>query len=125
MAWNLDKVLKRLNSYAAPKSIGNCAAYTRQAINVGGIVLGPTPLAKDYGPKLLAAGFREVFPPPTAYEAGDVVVIQPASCHPTGHMAMFNGEIWVSDFRQLKGLYPGEACRKESPAYKVYRYPAS
>ena len=59
------------------------------------------------------------------YEAGDVVVIQPAMGHLHGHMAMYNGKIWISDFKQQNGLYPGEAYRKEKPVFKIYRYPRS
>jgi hypothetical protein len=125
MVWSLENALRRLNSHAVGKSTGNCAAYTRQAINAGGIVLARTPSAKDYGPNLQAVGFEEVSPPPVSYKAGDVVVIQSATGHPTGHMAMFNGEIWVSDFKQAKGLYPGEAYRKEKPVYRIYRYPSN
>ncbi|SMC21249.1 hypothetical protein SAMN02745857_01172 [Andreprevotia lacus DSM 23236] len=83
----------------------------------------PTHYAKDYGLALGAAGFVQV-PAKDTYEAGDVAVIQPATGHPTGHMAMYDGHQWVSDFKQLHGLYPGKTYRKEMPAFEIYRYPA-
>ncbi|MBP5132993.1 CHAP domain-containing protein, partial [Pseudomonas protegens] len=55
--------------------------------------------------------------------AGDVVIIQPIAGHPHGHMAMFNGTLWVSDFKQLHGFYPGHSYRVHKPAYKIYRHP--
>lgn len=55
-------------------------------------------------------------------QAGDVVVIQAAPGHEHGHMAMFNGTKWVSDFVQDKGFYPAQAYRTNNIAYKLYRY---
>ena len=55
------------------------------------------------------------------FEKGDVVVIQGIPGHPHGHMAMYDGSIWISDFRQ-PDLYPGTAYRVARPSYKIYRY---
>src|SRR5690606_36241962 len=49
-------------------------------------------------------------------------VIQAAPGHVHGHMAMFNGTKWVSDFVQDKGFYPAQAYRTNNIAYKLYRY---
>lgn len=119
--WSAKDAVNRLNTHAAVKSTGNCAAFVRQAIAAGGIHVPPTRYAKDYGLNLVAAGFAEIVPRPATYEAGDIVVIQTATGHPAGHMAMYNGQSWISDFKQ-NGLYPGETYRKEQPDYVIYRY---
>jgi hypothetical protein len=54
-------------------------------------------------------------------KAGDVAVIQPIPGHPHGHMAMFNGKKWVSDFKQRYGYYPSGAYRKLQPSVVIYR----
>ena len=53
---------------------------------------------------------------------GDVAIIQPIAGHPHGHMAMFNGTQWVSDFKQQHGLYPNTAYRSLKPPFTIYRY---
>jgi hypothetical protein len=67
------------------------------------------------------AGFVEVINPHTPM-AGDVVIIQPITGHPDGHMAMYDGFIWISDFKQQHGLYPSEGYRTVAPPYKIYRH---
>ena len=119
MAWNLDKAVEHLRKHAQPKSTGNCAHYTREAIEAGGVVLVRHGSAKDYGISLLHAGFREAIT--NQYVKGDVVIIQGFQGHPHGHMAMYDGSKWISDFVQ-SGLYPGPAYREKKPSYKIYRY---
>nr|WP_285199677.1 hypothetical protein [Klebsiella pneumoniae] len=55
-------------------------------------------------------------------QAGDVVVIQAAPHHVHGHMAMFNGTHWVSDFVQERGFYPAQIYRDQNIRYTLYRY---
>lgn len=78
-----------------------------------------TARAKDMGAALLDAGFYAVNGAP---RKGDVVVIQPAPGHPDGHAAIYDGQNWISDFKQLHGLYPGPAYRSSQPPYKIYRH---
>ena len=40
-------------------------------------------------------------------------------------MALYNGDVWISDFKQLHGLYPGATYRKLKPGYAIYRYGSS
>lgn len=98
-----------------------CNLYS-PAIEAGGIRLLNTRHARDYGSSLRASGFREVSSM-GPFRAGDVAVIQPVTGHPDGHMCMFDGNIWISDFKQLRGLYPGPVYRNEKPSYKIYRHP--
>ncbi|HBR7307440.1 TPA: hypothetical protein ACV5EY_001433 [Klebsiella aerogenes] len=120
MAWNKQTSITHLRSHAHKQSHYECAKYIRQAIEAGGIKLERTRDAKDYGPILLRAGFKEV-PPGSTILRGDVAVIQPyAGGNPSGHMTMYDGKQWISDFTQ-RSMYPGPSYRRLQPAFKVYR----
>jgi hypothetical protein len=116
MPWDKTVAVRYLQANARLSSLSRCAEYTRRAIEAGGLRIAH---AKDYGSSLVGAGFREVYGTP---QRGDVVIIQAITGHPYGHMAMFDGQIWISDFRQLHGFYPGQAYRTMKPAYKVFRH---
>lgn len=119
--WDKEKAIKHLNSKAETKSRGLCAAYTRRAIEAGGLVLSRHTSAKDYGISLQSVGFLSLGCDTGIYLIGDVVIVDGFKDHPHGHMAMFNGNIWVSDFKQ-RTLYPGPAHRKHKPNYTIFRY---
>ncbi|WP_323870132.1 N-acetylmuramidase family protein [Xenorhabdus szentirmaii] len=142
--WNKDIAINTLNKRAKPKSQSDCAKFTRIAIESGGVKIEIPPprpgngaaSAKDYGPSLEDVGFvavyrysgnpaelADVFSIP-GQQAGDVVVIQSKEGSPHGHMAMFNGTHWVSDFKQSNGPYPGPGYRKLKPSFVMYRYDA-
>lgn len=123
MPWNKAKAIEYLRTHAQRASAGRCAEYTRKSIEAGGLVLARTNLAKDYGPSLTAAGFVELLFCPAEFEEGDVVVMAGARPEDAGHMAMFDGINWVSDFVQ-RDLYPGPGYRAATPDYAIYRYPA-
>lgn len=137
--WNNSVSVSYINSHVEPRSLGKCAAYVRRAVEAGGVKIkipppriGNSASAYDYGPSFEAVGFKPVYyyagsgPTDTAIipgqKAGDVVVIQPIDGHPHGHIALFNGTNWVSDFIQLRGFYPGQQYRNVKPAYILYRY---
>ncbi|HEX4502404.1 MAG TPA: NlpC/P60 family protein [Scandinavium sp.] len=120
MAWNKERAISYLNAHASSQSHHDCAAYTRRAIKAGGINLRSTNFAKDYGPILEGAGFTKIYQGETV-RAGDVIVIQDSAASAAGHMAMYNGSVWVSDFRQHSDVYPGPSYRKYQPAYQIYR----
>ena len=126
--WNIDKAVAHLDKSAhkdlhgTDKSVGRCAEYVRKAIEAGGVHLIRHQSAKDYGSSLEKVGMKPLpGTPHNSFLAGDVAVIQPIAGHPHGHMAMFNGKIWISDFRQWHGFYPGPSYRKLKPPYKIYR----
>ena len=123
MSWDVDKAVAHLQQFAHQKSTGRCAQYTREAIEAGGVVLARHGSAKDYGPSLIAVGFTEW--PGTMignYVKGDIGIIHPIPGHPHGHMAMYDGKKWISDFIQWKGLYPGKSYRAHKPSFNIYRY---
>lgn len=121
MPWDVDKAVKHLTTNKQGSSTGKCARYVREAIEAGGVTLARTLSAKDYGVSLMAAGFTGLSLAPDTFNKGDVVVIEGFTAHPHGHIAMYDGTNWVSDFSQT-ALYPGASYRKQKPLYKVYRY---
>ena len=123
MPFDKSSAASYADDHAQSHSTGNCAKYVRKAIESGGISLHHAHYAKDYGPLLEAVGFRQAIGDP---QTGDVIVIQPAPGNPSGHMAIFDGSVWESDFKQTphgsQGFYPGPSYRQSQPAYKIYRY---
>lgn len=119
-SWSAVGAVRYLQWNAEDASQGNCARHVREAVERGGIRLSRTADAKDYGYSSRAAGFHEVSA--SNLRPGDVIVIQAIAGHPHGHMAMFDGQIWMSDFRQYRGFYPGESHRRPHPPYKIYRH---
>jgi surface antigen len=119
---DLDKTIKHLQDNAQPKSLGYCARYVRQAINAGGLVLSSQPgSAKNYGPPLVKVGYKAQ--PQTGYVAqvGDIFVMQPSNGPDGhGHIAMFDGSVWISDFKQ-RDMWGGPTARKVRPDYVIYR----
>src|SRR5205823_6936766 len=119
--WDKEKAVQYLTSHANVTSLGRCAEYTRKAIEAGGLVLIRHISAKDYGLSLRSVGFLPLGYDPRVYLPGDIVIIDGFEGHPHGHMAMFNGNSWISDFKQRE-LYPGPAFRKHRPHYTMFRY---
>jgi type VI secretion system secreted protein VgrG len=77
--------------------------------------------AKNYGPFLDKKGFAKVPAENYVPQKGDVVVIQPykgGSEH--GHIAMYDGQQWVSDFKQ-KDMWGGSGYRNNKPPHQIYR----
>jgi hypothetical protein len=116
-----------------PYGSGHCAQYVREALNTGGgldIKPPPSSYAKDFGSSLEASGFEEKINVPQGQSGlpegykpliGDVAVIQGTTKNPYGHMQMYDGSQWVSDFRQ-NGYWPGPQYRIQKPSSVVYRH---
>jgi hypothetical protein len=114
--------------------MSRCAHYVKVALISGGLSAKNSGInsAKDYGPWLVENNFQPVEGVTTiisggiysisGQQAGDVAIIQAVGKHIDGHMTMFDGTKWVSDFVQDRGFYPGPEYRENSVAYKLYRY---
>jgi len=122
MAFNVDAAVKYLDENAEPGPTGKCATYVRQALEAGGLDMSSRPVsAKNYGPYLQLKGFKRVDLKNYQETKGDVVVIQNykgGDVH--GHIAMYDGADWVSDFKQ-RDMWGGPGYRKNQPSYEVYR----
>lgn len=108
-----------------PEVLKDPVEYSQQKIGGGASTNGTHPgHAKDWGPTLLRLGFHrlqvensDTFIP----MKGDVVVIQPYPAgNSSGHIAAFDGKIWISDFRQ-RDFWSGPNYRKKGPPHVFYR----
>ena len=119
--WNINDSINYLNANAQPKSIGKCAAYVRKAIEAGGLSTVGRPVSanlyKDFLPKI---GFIEIAEVSgrtnqsnwTTKNAkpGDIAVMDNGKY---GHICMYNGKNWVSDFIQNNmWVYKGDGICK-------------
>ncbi|ECF6076206.1 CHAP domain-containing protein [Salmonella enterica subsp. houtenae] len=119
MSWNKDTAVEYARNNAGSASQRRCAHFVSNAIRAGGARLHNTNHAKNMGPNLYAAGFREVSGAPMK---GDIAVIQPIPGHPSGHACIYDGHgTWYSDFVQHT-MYPGSSWRAATPPYQLYRH---
>jgi hypothetical protein len=128
--FDVDKAVQYLDDNALPKyddkTAGYCGKAVRLAIGAGGRNVERTESAKDYGPKLMQAGFARLdvddFENYTPYK-GDVVIYPAWGEHKNGHMQMYDGTQWVSDFKQHggDGRYPGGDPKWKEQVFSVYR----
>lgn len=133
--WDIDKAVQHLAAKAGPPyGIGQCATFVREAIEAGGLAISRSGSgsAKDYGPRLAQAGFAAQAGTGAPYKKGDIAVIDGflknaadgiKKDHSDGHLAMYSGTQWVSDFKQT-GIspYPGSDYEKAKPKIVIYRY---
>ncbi|WP_201609678.1 CHAP domain-containing protein [Psychrobacter submarinus] len=91
---------------AHARSTGYCARYVRKALQSAGYEFTPNPSAYQYATRgtLAQAGFTKISND-TPHQVGDVIVYDRSSRRPHGHIQIFDGNGWVSDFRQ-KGISP-------------------
>lgn len=116
-----------MRNNAEPTSTGYCARYVRFALEAGGINTSGYPgAAKDYGPFLLSKGFNTVNPHYWVPQAGDIIVFDPfetaTASHPNGHIEMFDGTDYISDFKQPRGFWPGGSFQSYQPQFTIYRW---
>ena len=138
MFWNVNAAIDHLRDSAEATSIGLCARYTREAIEAGGVKLRQHVGAKDYGDSLISAGFRHLqlelpltspvflnFGPASLanpFTSGDVAIFEGTDKIPggeNGHMQMYDGTNWISDFVQSK-FSPGPAF--DGVKVRLYRH---
>lgn len=118
MPWDKNLAALYARNKAEDHSIGLCARYVTNAIHYGGLDIPRTPYAKDMGNTLFAAGFKYAI---VSIDIGDIAVIQPIPNHPYGHVCIYDGESWVSDFIQ-RTMYPGQAYRNAAPPFVIFRH---
>lgn len=133
----LEKACIFLFTKASPsynkETCGHCAAAVRSAVDFAfNCHIERREAAKDYAPSYEKIGFKKVFTYSGVNKkdyhpkAGDISIIQ---YEPDGHICMFNGKIWISDFIQSDGgsklplaaMYGGK-IRDKDPKFDIYRY---
>lgn len=92
---------KFATQHAHAKSTGYCARYVRRGLEAAGYKFQSQPMAYMYASKgiLQGMGFTEIDrkEPP---KVGDISVMGPRYNGHAGHIAIYNGRNWVSDFLQ-------------------------
>lgn len=119
------KFAEYMDLHAEPASTGYCAKYVRKGLEAGGLdTTGRPDEAREYGPFLIHLGAHHV--PNEDYlgheKLGDIVVIQPVEGHSeAGHIEMWDGQQWVSDFKQHH-LSPYAGHTPDDLDFAVYRF---
>jgi hypothetical protein len=119
---NIDNAIDVLIRNAQQTSTGLCATYVRKALIAGGLNVSPLPFAKQYlGVLDKKYHFRPISSANYTPAKGDVSVIQPfPGGNPAGHICMYSGAQWISDFKQRE-MYPGSRYTANRPPYQLYR----
>lgn len=119
--FNVDNDVAELNKNARSGSISRCAAYVKTALKAGGLPYIDAASAYMLDGKLQDYGFEQVATNGSNYtpQAGDVVVFPAVGKHIHGHTAMWNGDQWVSDFRQRNMAVWKD---QKNPEYTIFRH---
>ena len=113
-----DKAVDYISRHAGTKSKCSCAGYVMRGMWRGGCPIGLLP-AYAYSKTLPQMGFQEISTKDYRPRKGDISVIPQNDKHVFGHIAIYNGKHWVSDFTQ-NNLLPSKAYRKNGQ-YQVFR----
>lgn len=110
---------------ASSKSQGACAKFVRTGLQKAGYQFQQQPSAYQYATNgiMESMGFSQISPK-DPHAKGDVAVIGESSKHKHGHIQIWNGQTWVSDFVQNPnklGPYSGGTGVDSDQFYKVYR----
>ena len=117
--YNNNKVINYVTTNAESHSRCMCAWYSMRAIQKGGCFPCGIYPAYAYNKILPQLGFKEI--PQQGYtpQKGDISVLPRNSRSAFGHIAIYNGQQWVSDFKQ-NDIYPGRYYR-EKGEYQIFR----
>jgi hypothetical protein len=123
-AGDLNKTLLStwMDAHALSRSSHHCAMYCRLGLEAGGVSTEDRPRsgdAADYGPFLLRHGAQKVLQDSYLPQVGDVAVFDKTAQHPHGHIEMYDGHQWVSDFMQHSFSPYHDAS--STPTFTIYR----
>lgn len=117
--FNVARAVQTLNYQAHPRTTHKCRRYVEDAIESGfGLRHGSINSRLTHGNGSawsLAEGLPKLGFAPISWsnyqpQAGDIVVMPQLPGHQDGHVAMFNGNSWVSDYAQ-QDLWGGDDMR--------------
>jgi hypothetical protein len=121
-AFNKSELSDWMDAHALTRSSHHCAMYCRLGMEAAGLNTADRPQsgdAGDYGPFLLRHGAQTISPDSYIPQVGDVVVFDKTSQHPFGHIEMYDGHHWVSDFMQ-HNISPYRDANS-APPFTIYR----
>ena len=98
---NIENTVEYLINHANTQSTGNSAKYIADALLVGGFLFTRQKSAYMYHSNgiLNTIGFYEI-EKPSSYQKGDITVTENNEEHEDGHIAMWSGTNWISDYVQ-------------------------
>jgi RHS repeat-associated protein len=108
-------------------SHGECSGHVYAALKgaYSGQIKTPLPSGGRFGKVMTEVGCPQIPTPPIDYKPklGDVMVMQPTTKNVSGHVQVWSGSQWASDFIQIgrSAPWPGPTYAKEKPPYAVYR----
>jgi hypothetical protein len=111
-----------MNAHALTRSSHHCAMYCRLGMEAAGLSTQDRPRsgdAGDYGPFLLRHGAKVVAKDSYTPQVGDTAVFDKTVQHPYGHIEMYDGQRWVSDFMQHSFSPYRDAA--STPPFTIYR----
>ena len=113
-----DKAAAYVTKHAETKSRTWCAWSVMRALHAGGC---PAYLLPAYGYEWLLPRMDFVEVSRTNYvpQKGDLIVFPAIGKHIWGHIQMWDGKQWVSDFRQMN-MIPAKAYYKTK--WKIFRH---
>lgn len=110
-----------MRDHAQAKPTGRCAAYVRQGLEAGGFDTRGYPVpAADYGQLLTDRGAVHVSPESYMPQEGDIVVYDRYGKHGYGHIQYYDGQQWISDWKQ-KSIEPFKDVN--GTPRTIYRFP--
>jgi hypothetical protein len=119
---NKSQLSEWMDAHALSRSSHHCAMYCRLGMEAAGLSTADRPQsgdAGDYGPFLLKHGAQTVAQQSYAPQVGDVVVFDKTGQHPNGHIEMYDGHHWVSDFMQ--NSFSPYRDANSTPPFTIYR----
>ncbi len=115
--YDIKKACEYITENAAPRSKTWCAWHVMRAMHAGGCPIYLLP-AHCYSWLLPQFGFNEIDSDKFIPQKGDIAVFPAVKGHFWGHIQMWNGKQWVSDFKQ-KSFYAAKGyigCK-----YRLFR----
>lgn len=115
------KVAEFATRNAAARSQSKCAMYIRIALQQGGgFQFTPRGSAYQYNEVLPGLGFK-AYPASEPAKIGDVIVYGRCVDHKHGHIQVWNGKNWVSDFVQRRAV-PYKAGYDPTQSITLWRF---
>ena len=98
---NIENAVDYLITNAKSESTRKCAKYVADALEIGGFKFTRQKSAYMYHSNgiLKTIGFSEI-EKPSSFQKGDITVTENNDDHEDGHIAMWCGTNWISDFVQ-------------------------
>lgn len=110
---------------ALARSIGRCAMYVRKALQAANYKFTPQVSAYQYASNgtLASAGFVKLDNANYVPQVGDVAVFNRTAKNPHGHIQIYDGKDWISDFRQStsESRQPNFSPYAQHNGYSVWR----